>query len=217
MVRQTWEGMLARYEPIVVGLAVALFSLVLVAPSGNPVPVSEVATSRDLAVDPQLYAIPTDPQYYRDRWFAETAAFYAAHPASGSPADAAVTANGRAHASIAAQPVRREVVVQEAQPTARRATASGWAITACLLAGAIAAAVFHGVWPVAAVQTTPQSDAIPRPALTQWEPSQGGTYALIIPDQWIAIRPTMGDTLRRCVVGLAYLLAAVGCWQVLQL
>lgn len=80
----TW--LQALHEPAIVGLAVALFGLGFLLPLTPSLPhpdsrlESAVEASPATAFSLGLYDIPSDDQYYRDQWIAETSEFYAANP-----------------------------------------------------------------------------------------------------------------------------------------
>lgn len=287
MVRQAWEWLLVRYEPILVGLAITLCSLAWVAnrspndadAAHQPIS-SQSARAAELAVDPALFDVPDDPQYYRDRWLAEAAAFYAAHPpAAVAEADADRSETGATAAEegadrvgrkrLVAQPVSFStpaaypgpvsagplsagavsagaaaavpavnsaisdvsvVAVAAVDRSSPRVAVSGWLVAACVFAGIVVAAAFHWAWPAspAAEPLSPAASPTPRAeppvaarepvaTLEQWQPADGGRYALTIPRAWVAIRPSAGESLRRGIVGFSYLLAALGSWAVFQL
>jgi len=83
--RQASTWLQKWHEPTIVGTAVALFGLAYLFPlaTGTEDPSASGGTSlshQPTAYALGLYDVPRDDQFYRDKWVAEAAAFYALNP-----------------------------------------------------------------------------------------------------------------------------------------
>lgn len=98
-----------------------------------------------------------------------------------------------------------------------------WHVLTCLAAGLLASLAYVAMWPTV---TAPAK----HPMGAQSEDSVGHAFAsaaasaegrhpadsiqIHLPSQWVRLRPTIGQTVRRGVLGASYLLASIGAWGV---
>jgi len=225
------------HEPTLVGVAVSLFGLANLLPSQVaifPKSAGDVASAVALApaASPNLFDIPTDEGYYRDKWAAESAAFYAANPPREMNAPPAarptmIRASVRTpvdestqRESTGSSPLDRASTEPAAVvPTTLPQTAvimpakqRWWRVTTCVAAGLLSAMVFATVWP-AFGNGLPETVDL---AQSKIEFAGGSDVVPIkIPADWVAIRPTGRELARHGILSASYVLAAVGAWGIL--
>jgi len=238
--RQASTWLQKWHEPTIVGTAVALFGLAYLLPLATRIEAPVVSSGLSQSHQPTAYAlglydVPRDDQFYRDKWIAEAAAFYAANPPKESEPQSApspvITASMRtavesttgdqgrdqpkvAQVSYIDQPPNGQAkeTSQTAGQTAMAlpAKAQRWRVLTCLAAGLLASLLFASVWPANETrhQATVSND---RPLEVV---GRGEAIPIQIPAAWIGLRPTLRQTARRSVLSGSYLVAALGAWGV---
>lgn len=228
------------HEPTIVGAAVLLFGLAYLLPLATGIEDASVSGGPSPSHQPTAYAlglydVPRDDQFYRDKWIAEVAAFYALNPPKESEPQSArslvITASMRTavESSTGNQAQNRAKVAQlapidqrvsgQAKETSRTAGQTGmavpakaqrWRVLTCLAAGLLASLLFASVWPA---NETRQQPTAPNDRPLEVV-GRGEAIPIQIPAAWIGLRPTLGQTARGSVLSGSYLVAALGAWGV---
>ena len=192
-----------------------------------------------------LYEIPQDEQFYRDKWIAEANAFYRANPPKSSEsqpvpsmviaASMRTTAEPSASNSQIDSPIRNESTtptvaqvshINSVQPTqtpqtienptptvlALPAHAKRWRVITCLAAGLLASVMFVSIWPA----RLPNEQSLPSIDRPMEIVGRGEAIPVRIPSRWIAVRPTLRQTVKRSVLAGSYLFAAIGAWGIVS-
>lgn len=239
--RQASTWLQKWHEPTIVGTAVALFGLAYLIPFATSIEGPVVSSGSSLSHQPTAYAlglydVPRDDQFYRDKWVAEAAAFYAANPPKESepqsapsqviPASMRTTVESTVGDPARDQPNVTQVSHIGQQPSghtkktseaagqtvmALPATAQRWRVLTCLAAGLLASLLFASVWPAneSSQQTTAANDR-------QMEVvGRGEAIPIQIPAAWIGLRPSLRQAARRSVLSGSYLVAVLGAWHVM--
>lgn len=181
--RQAWHWLGRWQDPLSVGATVTLVGLVYLMPASSKQPLAPLAAQTPNAADHRTsQRLPTDPQYYRDQWIRETAAFYALHPPrrderptterstpvattarvafqSSEPSQQPVTQ--AAHVTTGPPPQAPAAAIVSRSPATQSAVTAAepphwiqrWRITASLGAGLLAGLMFVAIWPAAAIQS----------------------------------------------------------------
>jgi len=230
------------HEPTLVGVAVSLFGLANLLPAPVeifPIAAGDVvpAVAMTPTTSPNLFDIPTDDSYYRDKWAAESAAFYIANPPREMDAPPAtrstvIPASVRTPVleSTQRESTERDAAVSNSSAEAKRqpnsmvavvpsqaaalmpAKQRWWRVVTCVAAGLLSAIVFASVWPAFG---NGLSEAVDR-AQSKLEVAGGGDVIPIkIPADWVAVRPTGHQLARQAVLSASYVFAAVGAWGIL--
>lgn len=96
-----------------------------------------------------------------------------------------------------------------------------WHVLTCLATGLLASLAYVVIWPTASIPAGPSIGTLPDDTLagqavaattTGDERQQADSIQIHLPSQWVHLRPTMGQTVRRGVLGGSYLLALIGAW-----
>lgn len=234
LLRQASTRLQIWYEPAVVGAAVALFGLAYLLPVATVQP-GHAGPPGQSPVEPTafaqgLYNVPTDPQFYREKWIAEAAAFYAAHPPQDDIASMAaprvIQASARtsveprdADLAITDPPIADSPIADSPEPGLAStavlpldARARQWRVITCLASGLLASLLFVSIWPLHRRDATVDSSAsLPAPA------GAGEAIPVSLPSAWIGLRPTWNQTAKRGVMGASYLIAAISVWGIMTL
>jgi hypothetical protein len=99
-----------------------------------------------------------------------------------------------------------------------------WHVLTCLAAGLLASLAYVAMWPTVAlpvgrpIGTQPEESvvghAVAATAASADERHPADSIQIHLPNQWVQLRPTIGQTVRRGVLGGSYLLALIGAWGV---
>ncbi len=96
-----------------------------------------------------------------------------------------------------------------------------WHVLTCLATGLLASLAYVVMWPTVSVPPGRPVDirgeeivtgqAVMTTAMVD-ERDQADSIQIHLPSQWVHLRPTIGQTVRRGVLGGSYLLALIGAW-----
>jgi hypothetical protein len=94
-------------------------------------------------------------------------------------------------------------------------------VYACLVSGLLASLAYVAIWPMPrkssctafpGYRSKKPSLGIRIDELSQPGLNSGGAVGVELPSHWVGLRPTVGHSLRRGVMGTSYLLALLGAW-----
>lgn len=99
-----------------------------------------------------------------------------------------------------------------------------WHVLTCLAAGLLASLAYVAMWPTVTVAVGSPiggqpEDSVVGPTVTTTAASAderhpADSIQIHLPSQWVQLRPTIGQTVRRGVLGGSYLVALIGAWGV---
>lgn len=147
----------------------------------------------------------------------------------GGPAENVQPVDSRIAPASHSESAQPSVVANALPPVPVRAAESGheqnvgrrWHVLTCLATGLLASLAYVAMWPTVSVPAGCPIDIQPDDTLashpvaatmTGDERQQADSIQIHLPSQWVHLRPTMGQTVRRGVLGGSYLLAMIGAW-----